>query len=67
MSFSFPVILNAVFVGAELTYYLGDPFYLNALWVAIGEVTVCYGLGVPLFLGVRGALAKGKAIQNPDP
>ena len=58
LSLSFPVIFNALLVGAELSYYLGDPFYMNALWVALGEVTVCYGLGVPLFLGVKRALNK---------
>lgn len=40
-----PVILNAVFVGAELTFVFKGSFIANALSVAIGEAVVCYILG----------------------
>lgn len=35
-----PVISNALFVGAELTYLFNTPFVLNAIYVAIGEFVV---------------------------
>lgn len=35
-----PVISNALFVGAELTYLFQTPFVLNAIYVAIGEFVV---------------------------
>ena len=48
---SMPAWFNALFVGWELTIYLGDTgftmaaFWLNALCVAIGELGVLYTLG----------------------
>ncbi len=52
-----PVLWNAVVVGIELTIWLvpGEAFTLpvfftNALWVAVGEVTIVYLLGIPLAL-----------------
>ncbi len=35
-----PVISNAVLVGFELTYLFQTPFFINALYVAIGELVV---------------------------
>ncbi len=35
-----PVISNALFVGAELTYLFQTPFIWNAIYVAIGEIIV---------------------------
>ncbi|MDR1892329.1 MAG: QueT transporter family protein [Oscillospiraceae bacterium] len=58
LSLSFPVIFNAIFVGAELTYFLGDPFYMNVLWVGLGELAVCYGLGIPLAIATNKISAK---------
>ena len=53
LSFSFPVLLNALLVGGELTYYFQTPLLPNMLWVGLGELVVCFGLGVPLFMGLR--------------
>ena len=46
-----PALFNAILVGWELTVYLGSTtftmaaFWLNALYVAIGELAVLYTLG----------------------
>ena len=51
LALSMPAWFNALFVGWELTIYLGDTgftmaaFWLNALFVAIGELGVLYTLG----------------------
>ena len=45
-----PALCNAILVGWELSLYLGGAFWLNALYVAIGELTVLYTLGGVLFL-----------------
>jgi uncharacterized membrane protein len=45
-----PVIVNALIVGWVLHVVLGFPFYLTALWVGLGQIIACYGLGLPLLL-----------------
>jgi len=45
-----PVIINALIVGYVLHIVLGMPFYLTALWVGLGQLIACYGLGFPLLL-----------------
>ena len=45
LAFAMPAIFNALLVGWELTVYIGGGFWLNALYVAIGEVAVLYTLG----------------------
>lgn len=42
------VLINGIFVGLELTFicHLGESFILNFLTVALGELVVCYGLGI---------------------
>ncbi len=48
------VIINAVFVGAMITYIIlpeseSIPLWYNMLTVGAGELIVCYLLGMPLF------------------
>ena len=64
-SLSMPAWFNALFVGWELTIYLGDTgftmaaFWLNAMNVAIGELAVRYTLGWLLCCSLnRGRLAQ---------
>jgi len=45
-----PVIINALIVGMILSIVLEMPFYLTAIWVGVGQVIACYGLGLPLLL-----------------
>ena len=55
LSMFMPVLFNAVIVGAEIMFFLEkdislNVFVINALWVGLGELVVCYGLGIPLYL-----------------
>lgn len=53
LAFLMPALWNALLVGWELTVYIGDTFALNAVYVAIGEVTVLLILGSVLFFALR--------------
>ena len=44
-----PALTNAFLVGWELTAYIGGGFWLNALYVAIGEAAVLFTLGWVLY------------------
>ncbi len=50
----FPVIVNAIIVGTEITIYMPkgfviEAFLVNALQIALGQVVMCYGVGLPLY------------------
>lgn len=67
LSLFFPVLFNALIVGAEIAVFLPEGFtvtgyLINALWVGLGELVVCYAGGIPLFLAVgKTPLAKNLA------
>ena len=44
-----PAVCNALLVGWELTAYIGGGFWMNALYVAIGELAVLLTLGWLLY------------------
>ncbi len=44
-----PALFNALIVGWELSVYIGGGFWLNALYVAIGEAVVLLSLGSLLY------------------
>ena len=44
-----PALTNAFLVGWELSVYIGGGFWINALYVAIGEVAVLLTLGTALY------------------
>ena len=48
-----PGVCNALLVGWELAVYVGGGFFINALYVAIGEVAVLLTLGTALFYTVK--------------
>lgn len=48
-----PAVFNAILVGWEMELYIGGGFWLNALYVAIGEAAVLLTLGTVLFCTVR--------------
>ena len=48
-----PALTNAVLVGWELTVYVGGGFWINALYVAIGEAAVMLTLGSILYLAIK--------------
>ena len=49
-----PALFNAFLVGWELTFYIGGGFWLNALYVAIGEAAVLLTLGTGLYYTIKG-------------
>jgi uncharacterized membrane protein len=48
-----PALTNALLVGWELTVYIGQAYWLNAVQVAIGEVAVLLTLGNALYFAVK--------------
>ncbi len=48
-----PGIFNAFLVGWELTVYIGGGFWLNCLYVALGEWIVLLTLGSALYVAIR--------------
>ena len=48
-----PALTNAVLVGWELTVYIGGGFFLNALYVALGELIVMLTFGSALYTLIR--------------
>lgn len=54
LSLLLPAISNALLVGWELAFYIGGGFWLNALYVAIGEAAVLLTLGTALFYAIKG-------------
>ena len=53
LSMLMPALFNALLVGWELSVYIGGGFWLNALYVAIGEGAVLLTLGTALFYALR--------------
>ena len=50
---SLPAITNALLVGWELTVYIGGGFWLNAAYVAIGELIVMMIFGTALYCAMK--------------
>lgn len=48
-----PALTNAVLVGWELSIYIGGAFWLNAVYVALGEVIVLLFPGTLLYLTMK--------------
>lgn len=49
-----PAVTNAILVGWELTYYIGEAsFWYNALFVAIGELIALLVVGTVVFYAVK--------------
>lgn len=48
-----PAVSNALLVGWELDVYIGGGFWLNALYVAVGEAAVLLTLGSVLYYVLR--------------
>ena len=52
LGLTMPALTNAVLVGWELTVYIGGGFWLNALYVALGELIVLLVFGTGLYLAM---------------
>lgn len=48
-----PAIFNAFIIGWALSYTMGFGFWINAAYIAIGEVAVLLTLGSALFYGLQ--------------
>jgi uncharacterized membrane protein len=48
-----PALTNGLLVGWELSVYIGGGFWLNAVYVAIGEVAVMMTLGLALYFALK--------------
>lgn len=48
-----PAIFNAILVGGELTLYIGGGFWMNAVYVAIGEAAVLLTLGTVVYYAIK--------------
>ena len=48
-----PALFNALLVGWELELYIGGGFWLNAIYVAIGEAAVLLTLGTLLYFSLK--------------
>lgn len=48
-----PALANALLVGWELAVYVGGGFWLNAIYVAVGEIAVLLVLGSVLYYAFR--------------
>ena len=63
-----PVLVNAVFVGAEIVAlspggFAWAEFFTQALSVGAGELAVCYGLGLPLAAWLGSSRAMKRVFQ----
>lgn len=57
LSLIFPVLLNGIIIGLEISYFEPDGITLPTFLafggsVALGELISCYALGIPLYLGL---------------
>ena len=48
-----PAVFNGLLVGWELAFHIGGAFWLNAAYVAIGEVGVLLTLGTALYFALQ--------------
>ncbi len=53
LGLAMPALFNAFLVGWELTVYIGGGFWINALYVALGELIVLYIPGTVLYHVIR--------------
>ena len=53
LAMTMPALFNAVLVGWELAVYIGGGFWMNALYVAVGELAVLLTLGSLLYAAIR--------------
>ena len=48
-----PALFNAILVGWELSVYIGGGFWINAIYVALGEIAVLLPLGTILYFAMK--------------
>lgn len=65
----FPVLMNGVFIGLELTYVytgqvFGAAFFTYFIQIVISEALVCYAVGVPLLIVLERIQARKTAKER---
>lgn len=65
-----PVLLNAVVIGAELTWLMSGAFnwqifFVQAAWVALGQILSCFVLGLPLVRLIEKTPALNRFFNEP--
>lgn len=58
LSAIFPVLTNAIIIGLEITLFMPEEFkfeafLITAMQVGLGELVICYGLGIPLYKVIK--------------
>lgn len=58
LSFIFPTVFNGIIIGAEIMMFTPGQagivgFFTSASGVALGEIVVCYTLGILLYIGLK--------------
>ena len=59
LSFLPPVIVNAVIIGFEISWFFLPEglslwgFVISAIEVGIGQLVICYGLGTPFYMIIK--------------
>ena len=58
LSFIFPTVFNGIIIGAEIMMFTPGQagivgFFTSASGVALGEIVVCYTLGILLYIGLE--------------
>lgn len=53
LGLAMPALWNAFLVGGELVLYIGGGFWMNALYVALGEAAVLFSLGLVLYRAMK--------------
>ncbi|SDY49336.1 QueT transporter family protein [Tindallia californiensis] len=48
-----PVLVNAVIIGAMLSYLFQLPLLPTMIYVGLGQVVACYGLGYPFMMAIE--------------
>ncbi|SHK44243.1 Uncharacterized membrane protein [Hathewaya proteolytica DSM 3090] len=54
-----PVVVNALIIGLMITklYTENVPLYLNMIYVGVGQLICCYGIGIPLIVLIEKSIA----------
>ena len=53
LGLAMPALMNGLLVGWELSVYIGGAFWVNGIYVAIGEAIVLYTLGIALYAALN--------------
>lgn len=61
-----PVVVNALVVGWILYFTIQVPFLWSMLYVGLGQLLACYGLGLPLLYFLQKRRLRDQIAEIPD-